>query len=110
MTYEDILPVIVTLDDAIKHKSYLDAPIIGHTVGEVEKSMKEDDHILESEARMGGQEHFYFETNAILCSPIGNDGLPSDVNGLKIKIMAEKWTLLSHAKILIWLKSKLPMS
>ena len=73
MTYEDILPVIVTLDDAIKHKSYLDAPIIGHTVGEVEKSMKEDEHILESEARMGGQEHFYFETNAILCSPIGND-------------------------------------
>ena len=71
VTYEDILPVIVTLDDAIKHKSYLDAPIIGHTVGEVEKSMKEDEHILESEARMGGQEHFYFETNAILCSPIG---------------------------------------
>ena len=45
MTYEDILPVIVTLDDAIKHKSYLDAPIIGHTVGEVEKSIKEDEHL-----------------------------------------------------------------
>ena len=75
MTYEDILPVIITLDDAIKHKSYLDAPIIGHTVGEVEKSMKEDEHILESEARMGGQEHFcrpcaagsYSDDNAIEC-------------------------------------------
>ena len=73
VTYDDIFPVIITLDDAITHKSYLDAPIIGHTVGEVDKSMETDEHILESEARMGGQEHFYFETNAILCSPIGSD-------------------------------------
>jgi len=26
ITYEDILPLIVTIEDAIKHESYLDAP------------------------------------------------------------------------------------
>ena len=104
------MPVIITLDDAIRYKSYLDAPIIGHTVGEVEKSMKEDEHILESETRMGGQEHFYFETNAILCSPIGkyNTGIQSILTDYKTTV--KKWMLSSHAKILTWLKNKLRMN
>ena len=74
--YEDISPVIVTIDDAIKYDSRHPTPSLfnpyKHEAGNVEKCLNEATLTLESECRIGGQEHFYFETNALLCKPIDN--------------------------------------
>ena len=43
--------------------------------GDAEKAFAESDHILEGEARMGGQEHFYLETHASLVVPKDADEL-----------------------------------
>jgi xanthine dehydrogenase/oxidase len=32
------------------------------------------DHVMEGEVNMGGQEHFYLETHAVLAVPKGEDG------------------------------------
>ncbi|CAG5113950.1 Oidioi.mRNA.OKI2018_I69.chr2.g8039.t1.cds [Oikopleura dioica] len=71
--YEDISPVIVTIEDAIKHESYLpNAPRLRHNRGDPDKAFEEAEHKIESTVRMGGQEHFYFETQASYCIPIDN--------------------------------------
>ncbi|KAL6258955.1 hypothetical protein P5V15_008880 [Pogonomyrmex californicus] len=67
--YEDLKPVIISIEDAIKHKSFFpDCPkrIIK---GDVDKTFAEVDHILEGEVHIGGQEHFYLETNATIVVP-----------------------------------------
>ena len=42
--------------------------------GDVEAAMAGADHVLEGEMRVGGQEHFYLETQACLAVPTGEDG------------------------------------
>uniref|UniRef100_A0A8C9I0K8 aldehyde oxidase n=1 Tax=Piliocolobus tephrosceles TaxID=591936 RepID=A0A8C9I0K8_9PRIM len=54
ITYEDLEPVIFTVKDAIKHNSFL------------------FDQILE-EVHVGGQEHFYMETQRVLVIPKTED-------------------------------------
>lgn len=65
--YED-LPAIFTIEEAIQHESYFD-----HyryiNVGDIDKAFKEADHVFTGVARMGGQEHFYLETNACVVVP-----------------------------------------
>ena len=39
--------------------------------GDVEKALSEAEHVLEGEVRVGGQEHFYLETQACLVIPKG---------------------------------------
>eukprot|EP01133_Synstelium_polycarpum_P007377 gene7377-8596_t len=65
--YED-LPVITTIDDAIAKSSFFP---IHHVIidGDVEKSLAESEHVIQGELRVGGQEHFYLETNASLIIP-----------------------------------------
>jgi xanthine dehydrogenase/oxidase len=71
--YEDVSPVIVTIEDAIKHESFLpNAPRLRHDRGDPDAAFEEAEHKIESSVRMGGQEHFYFETNASYCIPIDN--------------------------------------
>jgi xanthine dehydrogenase/oxidase len=72
--YEDITPLIVTIQDAIKHNSYYDAWIRNMKNGDVEKGFGESDQILEGEMYLGGQEHFYLETNATVALPKLEDG------------------------------------
>lgn len=75
ITYEELSPIIVTIEDAIKHKSYHNkTPRIMHT-GDIEKAYHYSDHILDGEVRMGGQEHFYLETHAALAIPRDSDEL-----------------------------------
>jgi len=70
--YEN-LDAIVTIDDAIKHNSFFS---LGHddkiVKGSPETVLASEasgvDHIIEGEVRIGGQEHFYLETNASLVS------------------------------------------
>ncbi|CAG9938791.1 unnamed protein product [Clonostachys rosea f. rosea IK726] len=70
--YED-LPAILTMEEAIEQESF-------HSVyreiknGDTEQGFKDSDHIFTGSVRMGGQEHFYFETNASLVVPKPEDG------------------------------------
>lgn len=72
--YEDLSPIIVTIEDAIEQKSYH-----GETKkmirGDCEKAFAESDHVIEGECRMGGQEHFYLETHAAIAIPRDSDEL-----------------------------------
>ncbi|XP_073502610.1 aldehyde oxidase-like isoform X1 [Phyllobates terribilis] len=66
--YEDIKPVIVTIEDAIKQDSFFE-PDKKIQQGDVDEAFKTADHILEGEIYIGGQEHFYMETQSIRVIP-----------------------------------------
>ncbi|XP_042260124.1 xanthine dehydrogenase/oxidase isoform X3 [Thunnus maccoyii] len=65
--YEELQPV-VTIQEAIAAKSFYQ-PIRTLQRGDLETGFKQADHILEGEMHMGGQEHFYLETNVSLAVP-----------------------------------------
>ncbi|GAM86282.1 hypothetical protein ANO11243_042940 [Dothideomycetidae sp. 11243] len=70
--YED-LPSILTIEEAIEKESYFDHFRFINN-GDVEKAFKEADHVFTGVARMGGQEHFYLETQACVAVPKPEDG------------------------------------
>ncbi|OTA63259.1 xanthine dehydrogenase [Hypoxylon sp. EC38] len=78
VTYE-ALPAILTIDQAIKAQSFFEhgkqlkkgAAIEGTLDG----IFAECEHIFEGTTKLGGQEHFYLETNAALAIPHVEDGL-----------------------------------
>ncbi|KAL4623910.1 xanthine dehydrogenase/oxidase isoform X1 [Arapaima gigas] len=72
ITYKELKPV-VTIQEAISCKSFYE-PRRKIEQGNIEKGFKEADHILEGEMHIGGQEHFYMETNCTLAVPKGEDG------------------------------------
>ena len=72
--YEDLQPVVVTIPDAIKHNSYLSS--VPHKViarGDIDKVFQTAPHVLEGECHMGGQEHFYLETQGVVVVPKKED-------------------------------------
>ncbi|KAL8660784.1 MAG: hypothetical protein Q9202_006206 [Teloschistes flavicans] len=70
--YED-LPTIFTIEEAIAHESYFQ-----HyryiKKGDTEKAFREADHVFTGIVRLGGQEHFYLETQACVAIPKPEDG------------------------------------
>ncbi|XP_042730164.1 aldehyde oxidase-like isoform X3 [Lagopus leucura] len=70
--YEALEPVILTIEDAIKHNSFFE-PKRKLERGDVDKAFETVDHILEGEIHIGGQEHFYMETQSVLAVPKGED-------------------------------------
>ncbi|XXG97787.1 hypothetical protein Hte_004100 [Hypoxylon texense] len=70
--YED-LPAIFTMEEAIEKESF-------HKFfryiknGDPEEAFKHCDYVFTGVSRMGGQEHFYLETNACVCIPKPEDG------------------------------------
>lgn len=70
--YEE-LPAIFTIEEAIAKESYFN-----HfkyiKKGDTEKAFAEADHVFTGIARMGGQEHFYLETQACVAIPKPEDG------------------------------------
>ncbi|KAF4977571.1 hypothetical protein FZEAL_5942 [Fusarium zealandicum] len=70
--YED-LPAVLSIEDAIEadsfHKFYREIK-----KGDTEEAFKNCDHVFTGTVRMGGQEHFYLETNACLVVPKPEDG------------------------------------
>ncbi|XP_027866259.1 xanthine dehydrogenase/oxidase isoform X1 [Xiphophorus couchianus] len=70
--YEELKP-IVTIQEAIAAQSFYE-PIRTIQNGDLEAGFKQADHILEGEIHMGGQEHFYLETNVTLAVPREEDG------------------------------------
>ena len=70
--YED-LPAILTIEEAITHDSYF--PHYRYiNKGDAEGAFKTADHVFSGVVRMGGQEHFYLETNACVVIPKPEDG------------------------------------
>lgn len=62
VTYEKIEPVIISIEDAIKHKSfYSDQPRVLKK-GDVKTEIQNQRHVVKGEIRTGAQEHFYLET------------------------------------------------
>ncbi|XP_077128145.1 aldehyde oxidase 1-like isoform X2 [Ranitomeya variabilis] len=72
ISYKDQEPLILTIEDAIKHNSFFE-PSKQILHGNVEEAFKMADQILEGEIHIGGQEQFYMETNSVLVVPKGED-------------------------------------
>jgi xanthine dehydrogenase/oxidase len=70
--YEE-LPAIFTIEEAVENQSFFShyRYIVN---GDTEKAFKEADHVFSGTTRMGGQEHFYLETNACVAIPKPEDG------------------------------------
>uniref|UniRef100_A0A7M4ERU3 aldehyde oxidase n=1 Tax=Crocodylus porosus TaxID=8502 RepID=A0A7M4ERU3_CROPO len=68
--YEALEPVILTVEDAIQHNSFFE-PQRKLEHGNVDEAFKTVDQILEEELHIGGQEHFYMETQSVLVVPKG---------------------------------------
>jgi xanthine dehydrogenase/oxidase len=70
--YEE-MPAILTIEEAIEADSYFNH--FRHIKnGDTEVGFKEADHIFTGVSRMGGQEHFYLETQACVVVPKPEDG------------------------------------
>ncbi|PKK19615.1 aldehyde oxidase 1 [Columba livia] len=70
--YEALEPVILTIEEAIKHNSFFE-PKRKLEQGNVDQAFETVDDIMEGEIRIGGQEHFYLETQSVLAVPKGED-------------------------------------
>uniref|UniRef100_A0A672N566 Aldehyde oxidase 3-like n=1 Tax=Sinocyclocheilus grahami TaxID=75366 RepID=A0A672N566_SINGR len=73
ITYQDIQPAFFTIEEAIEHQSFFD-PKRKLERGNVEEGFEKADHILEDELYMGGQEHFYMETQGLIAIPKAEAG------------------------------------
>eukprot|EP00794_Sanderia_malayensis_P018330 gene18330-biopygen12273 len=67
------LPAIVTIEEAIKAKSFHVKPV-ELAKGSVEDAFNNCDHVLNGELRTGAQEQFYLETQATIAVPKGENG------------------------------------
>ena len=70
--YEE-LPAIFTIEEAIVQESYFNHYRYINN-GDVEAAFKTADHVFSGVVRMGGQEHFYLETQACVVVPKPEDG------------------------------------
>jgi xanthine dehydrogenase/oxidase len=70
--YEE-LPAIFTIEEAIEKDSFFQHYRFIKS-GDTEAAFADCDHIFEGITRMGGQEHFYLETQACLVVPKPEDG------------------------------------
>lgn len=72
--YEEIEPIIVTMEDAIKLNSFYSQDPKTIRRGDVKMAFEDKNNIIiEGECRMGGQEHFYLETHAAFAVPKKED-------------------------------------
>ncbi|UJR09845.1 hypothetical protein I4U23_014070 [Adineta vaga] len=70
--YELLTPTIFTIDEAIEHQSFFGEEQRIRK-GDPEKYLLEADHRLHGIVYIGGQEHFYLETNCCLAIPSTED-------------------------------------
>jgi xanthine dehydrogenase large subunit len=66
------LPAVITLADARAAKSDLEPPQYMY-MGAVDDALRYAEHTIEGSLRVGGQDHFYLESQAAECVP-GEDG------------------------------------
>ena len=70
IVYEE-LPAIFSIQDAIEAKSFYDHHRFIRR-GDMDAGFEKADHVFDGVVRMGGQEHFYLETNACIATPKEN--------------------------------------
>ncbi|XP_051979767.1 aldehyde oxidase 6 [Xyrauchen texanus] len=70
--YEDLQDRIFTFEEAIEKQSFF-LPRRTIERGNVEKGLEEAEQVHEGEIRIGGQEHFYLETQSFLVIPVGEE-------------------------------------
>ncbi|KAL8974370.1 MAG: hypothetical protein Q9197_001387 [Variospora fuerteventurae] len=70
--YED-LPALFTIEEAIAQESYFQHYRYIQK-GDTERAFNEADHVFSGIVRLGGQEHFYLETQACVAIPKPEDG------------------------------------
>jgi len=71
--YEE-LPAIFTMEEAIEANSFFSHYRVLERGSPIDEAMKTADRVVEGVTRMGGQEHFYLETNACVAVPKPEDG------------------------------------
>lgn len=66
--YEPLEPTIFTIDQAIRYSSFFegDRTIVR---GDIEIALRDAEHTVSGEFYIGGQEHFYLETNCCMAIP-----------------------------------------
>ncbi|XP_067671800.1 xanthine dehydrogenase/oxidase-like [Haliotis asinina] len=69
VTYKDVKPAIVTIEDAIREESYHANPMVDHKSGDPEDALSKASRKLTGECRQGGLYHFYMENNVALAVP-----------------------------------------
>ncbi|XP_076022009.1 xanthine dehydrogenase/oxidase [Genypterus blacodes] len=103
--YEE-LPPIVTIQEAIAAQSFYQ-PIRTMQKGDLEDGFKQADHMLEGEMHMGGQEHFYLETNVTLAVPKEDDEMELFVStqaATKTQVLVAKVLGVPANRILVRVK------
>lgn len=68
------LDAIVTVEQAMSHNSFLDKPLEMHT-GNAENAIDSAKHYLTGNLTIGGQEHYYLESQVALAIPTENKEL-----------------------------------
>ncbi|KAG6088801.1 hypothetical protein E4U15_005074 [Claviceps sp. LM218 group G6] len=69
----EVLPAVLTMEEAIEQKSF--HPVFREVKkGDTEGAFRDCDYVFTGSIRMGGQEHFYLETNACVAVPKREDG------------------------------------
>eukprot|EP00057_Strongylocentrotus_purpuratus_P024304 XP_011678778.1 PREDICTED: xanthine dehydrogenase/oxidase [Strongylocentrotus purpuratus] len=67
------LEAVITIEDAIEKGSFFDYSRILE-YGNLSEAFEKSDHVIEGEMKIGGQEHFYMETQCACVVPKGEDG------------------------------------
>uniref|UniRef100_A0A4W6ETK1 Aldehyde oxidase 1 n=1 Tax=Lates calcarifer TaxID=8187 RepID=A0A4W6ETK1_LATCA len=72
ISYEDLPDPVFTIEEAVEKSSFFE-PLRMIERGNVTEAFKSVDQVYEGEMRMGGQEHFYMETQSMLVVPVGEE-------------------------------------
>ncbi|KAM9493284.1 aldehyde oxidase 6 [Clarias gariepinus] len=90
VVYEDLKDPIFTVEEAMEKSSYF-LPLRKIQRGDVVSALQETDHVYEGELRLGGQEHFYMETQSMLVIPVGEE------KEMKVYVSTQHPTLVQMA-------------
>ena len=107
VTYEDLSPIIVSIEDAIAKESFFPGMPKKIIKGDVDQAFAEADIIVEGVSRMGGQEHFYLETHAAIAIPRDSDELEmicSSQHPTEIQKLVSHVTGLPASKVVVKVK------
>lgn len=72
ISYEDLPGPVFTIEEAVEKSSFFE-PQRTLEKGNVTEAFKTVDQVYEGVMRMGGQEHFYMETQSMLVVPVGEE-------------------------------------
>ncbi|XP_022615697.1 aldehyde oxidase 1-like [Seriola dumerili] len=72
ISYEDLPEPVFTAEEAVEKSSFFE-PRRRIERGDVDEAFKSVDQVYEGGMRLGGQEHFYMETQSMLVVPVGEE-------------------------------------